>query len=77
MSFYSFKIKEDQNIFIKHNFKKRILIRNKRVCTQCGTNQTPDWRKDIHNNILCNTCGLRYKRKFPNIYKMKLTYILN
>lgn len=35
---------------------------NVKVCENCGTTQTPLWRKERHiNMLLCNACGIYYK----------------
>ena len=45
--------------------KKRIVYEeeNKKTCQSCGTKSTPCWRPGWdHNLLLCNSCGLRYKK---------------
>lgn len=33
-----------------------------RCCKNCGATSTPMWRRGINNKLLCNKCGLFYRR---------------
>jgi len=34
------------------------------TCKMCGTNKTPEWRKDeTGEKTLCNACGLRFRKQ--------------
>lgn len=35
-----------------------------RVCVQCGARETPRWRKDDKNQLMCNPCGLKRIRAY-------------
>ena len=38
--------------------------RGPRVCSVCGTNSTPRWRRGPRGRqTLCNSCGLKFIRK--------------
>jgi len=44
--------------------KKKKLIADEFVCTDCGTLDSPIWRTGPHGwNTLCNACGLRWAKK--------------
>jgi uncharacterized Zn finger protein (UPF0148 family) len=43
---------------------KKVLVEPERVCTQCGSTDTPLWRRGPHGpKTMCNRCGIRWKRK--------------
>ncbi|KAI9257155.1 hypothetical protein BDA99DRAFT_573483 [Phascolomyces articulosus] len=45
-------------------------------CTNCSTRNSPLWRRDTENNIICNACGLYYKlHNFHRPTSMKRTVI--
>ncbi|KAG2226955.1 hypothetical protein INT45_006362 [Circinella minor] len=45
-------------------------------CTNCSTRNSPLWRRDPENNIICNACGLYYKlHNFHRPITMKRTMI--
>ncbi|KAI5863035.1 hypothetical protein GGS23DRAFT_567905 [Durotheca rogersii] len=44
--------------------KKKIKIAEEYVCTDCGTLDSPEWRKGPSGpKTLCNACGLRWAKK--------------
>ncbi|KAF2471117.1 uncharacterized protein BDR25DRAFT_286579 [Lindgomyces ingoldianus] len=44
--------------------KKKIKIADEYVCTDCGTLDSPEWRKGPNGpKTLCNACGLRWAKK--------------
>ncbi|RVD86983.1 uncharacterized protein DFL_005233 [Arthrobotrys flagrans] len=44
--------------------KKKIKVSNEYVCTDCGTLDSPEWRKGPTGpKTLCNACGLRWAKK--------------
>ncbi|KAF1973613.1 hypothetical protein BU23DRAFT_463948 [Bimuria novae-zelandiae CBS 107.79] len=44
--------------------KKKIKIADEYVCTDCGTLDSPEWRKGPSGpKTLCNACGLRWAKK--------------
>ena len=30
---------------------------NQRICTSCGTTNTPLWRRNVARELVCNACG--------------------
>lgn len=42
------------------------------TCEECGTANTPLWRKDDRNRNLCNACGIRWKRSVTSKTKKNL-----
>ncbi|KAF2751175.1 hypothetical protein M011DRAFT_463919 [Sporormia fimetaria CBS 119925] len=44
--------------------KKKMKIADEYVCTDCGTLDSPEWRKGPNGpKTLCNACGLRWAKK--------------
>lgn len=44
--------------------KKRLKVADEYVCTDCGTLDSPEWRKGPGGpKTLCNACGLRWAKK--------------
>lgn len=44
--------------------KKKLKIADEYVCTDCGTLDSPEWRKGPSGpKTLCNACGLRWAKK--------------
>eukprot|EP00834_Sanchytrium_tribonematis_P005092 NODE_287_length_10726_cov_0.240614.p3 type:complete len:219 gc:universal NODE_287_length_10726_cov_0.240614:9285-8629(-) len=44
--------------------KKHKLDPEDKICTECGTNESPEWRKGPSGaKTLCNACGLRYAKR--------------
>jgi hypothetical protein len=47
--------------------KKKRERGNIRVCSKCGTNSTPEWRRSPEGSTtLCNACGLKEKKRAKN-----------
>mmetsp|Transcript_13325 Transcript_13325/g.18359 ORF Transcript_13325/g.18359 Transcript_13325/m.18359 type:complete len:358 (+) Transcript_13325:216-1289(+) len=45
-------------------FQSKQMVEPERVCTQCGSTDTPLWRRGPHGpKTMCNRCGIRWKRK--------------
>ena len=40
---------------------KRTKRKSPAKCCNCGTSDTPSWRRSIKGELLCNACGLYYK----------------
>lgn len=48
----------------RDNKKKKIKVADEFVCTDCGTLDSPEWRKGPSGpKTLCNACGLRWAKK--------------
>ncbi|KAJ9646442.1 white collar 2 type of transcription factor [Coniosporium tulheliwenetii] len=44
--------------------KKKLKVADEYVCTDCGTLDSPEWRKGPNGpKTLCNACGLRWAKK--------------
>ncbi|KAK8162560.1 white collar-2 [Phyllosticta citrichinensis] len=44
--------------------KKKLRVADEYVCTDCGTLDSPEWRKGPNGpKTLCNACGLRWAKK--------------
>lgn len=44
--------------------KKKLKVAEEYVCTDCGTLESPEWRKGPNGpKTLCNACGLRWAKK--------------
>lgn len=44
--------------------KKTKVDTDEHVCTDCGTTESPEWRKGLNGpKTLCNACGLRFSKK--------------
>ncbi|KAA8574895.1 hypothetical protein EYC84_004134 [Monilinia fructicola] len=44
--------------------KKKLKLLDEYVCTDCGTLDSPEWRKGpVGPKTLCNACGLRWAKK--------------
>jgi len=44
--------------------KKKLKVADEYVCTDCGTLDSPEWRKGPSGpKTLCNACGLRWAKK--------------
>ncbi|KAG8758939.1 blue light receptor [Serendipita sp. 396] len=60
----------DPNSDISPAKKKRRMLDDTlgRVCTSCGRNNSPEWRKGPQGpKTLCNACGLRWAKKTKGI----------
>ena len=48
----------------RDNKKKKVKVADEFVCTDCGTLDSPEWRKGPSGpKTLCNACGLRWAKK--------------
>ncbi|KAF2100259.1 hypothetical protein NA57DRAFT_64892 [Rhizodiscina lignyota] len=48
----------------KTNSSKKLKVADEYVCTDCGTLDSPEWRKGPNGpKTLCNACGLRWAKK--------------
>jgi len=68
---------ELQRLLGRHKKRKRkqSAISVEKVCTMCGTRNTPEWRRGPSGNRdLCNSCGLRWAKQ--NRSQMKSAAVL-
>ncbi|EFW98555.1 gata transcription factor [Grosmannia clavigera kw1407] len=57
----AFSLNRDQRAGEK---KKKMRLAEEYVCTDCGTLESPEWRKGPNGpKTLCNACGLRWAKK--------------
>lgn len=45
---------------------------SKHTCAECHTRSTPLWRKDSYERVLCNACGIKWKRYSNKRLKSKI-----
>lgn len=50
-------------------YKRRTTPEVMRVCSKCGTTETPTWRCSSTKNLLCNSCGIWMKRREKELGK--------
>ncbi|KAK6993035.1 hypothetical protein R3P38DRAFT_2775528 [Favolaschia claudopus] len=54
---------EGMNSPVSNRRRRRVIPRKGRVCLQCGTDETPQWRKHPQTGaVLCNSCGQKAYR---------------
>ncbi len=46
-------------------------------CSQCQTRRSPGWRRGSNHCLLCNKCGLRWKRSISKQQKCKINISKN
>jgi hypothetical protein len=57
--------------------KKKQKVADEYVCTDCGTLDSPEWRKGPKGpKTLCNACGLRWAKSGTVKPRVMLTFIL-
>lgn len=72
------KSPNSSNTIIFHN-EMETPNENRKECTQCKTTKSPGWRRGKNNCLLCNRCGLQWKRKitkqnYQNKFILNKTY---
>lgn len=54
----------DQRVRTTHDGDKRKRLKGEYVCGDCGTSDSPEWRKGPNGpKTLCNACGLRWAKR--------------
>ncbi|KAF2401677.1 hypothetical protein EJ06DRAFT_474289 [Trichodelitschia bisporula] len=57
-------IPPDRESRTSNDKKKKLKVADEYVCTDCGTLDSPEWRKGPNGpKTLCNACGLRWAKK--------------
>ena len=59
------KQKYDEHLYeAEADTRKHKRVEDTKICTECGTNESPEWRKGPTGaKTLCNACGLRYAKR--------------
>ncbi len=55
-------VAREQEQHRKEEEKKIFKTSQNKICSKCGTSETPLWRRGENKSILCNKCGLLYRR---------------
>ena len=56
-------ISVDKDSRNREDKKKKLKVADEYVCTDCGTLDSPEWRKGPNGpKTLCNACGLHYAK---------------
>lgn len=56
--------------------KKKLKIADEYVCTDCGTLDSPEWRKGPNGpKTLCNACGCKFRLLGTNRHSLTLQYV--
>lgn len=42
-----------------------------RRCAECGATETPEWRRGHNGKILCNACGIRFRRRNKRVKQLE------
>lgn len=53
----------------EHSEEEEAKQREQKRCSECNTTTSPLWRRGFNHSIVCNRCGLRWKRKIEKQHK--------